>query len=154
MRACCHVTPQGEVVCDDIIVRDPVPIAEAIGLALQTKGVDVPREKLLLIARLALEVLASPLDDACIGWRADDAVGSVNQILAQDAPLMLLFKYSTLPANIMATYFDNKGDFIQLQKVLQEWSKTRSACPPAQSARQGRGSKTAAPKTSVPKSSR
>jgi hypothetical protein len=151
----CHVTETGEVVCPPDKVYDVQSItliSEAIAAGFADKGMDpLPTERAKLIAKLVYEVLNSPLDDACVGWRAPDALESVNQVLAESPPVMLLFKYFALPGNVMATYFDKKGDYIALRGVAKGWSDLRSACPPPPSAPAARHAKGASSKQRSPK---
>lgn len=123
----CYVNAQGELQCG------PQPIEIKSGLdsvrtAIMGAGVDIPPNKLDLIMQLINQVLVSPLDDACTLRRTDDTVGSVQQILAAQPPLMLLYRYFALPGNIMATYYLQQHNYVAAYGAVTHWSTLKAGC--------------------------
>jgi hypothetical protein len=81
--------------------------------------------KIKLAARI-LEVLgASDLPDDIIPRRSGEIVDSTRQLLAPLPPSILLYNYSTQPANVMGAYYLNKADLVQMQRMYQIFSNPK-----------------------------
>lgn len=129
-RHMCHLTAQGEVVCPGEGDYDIASILQFLSGEFSRRSTPLPSQKLILMAKLICEVLKSPLDDESVGWRASDALESVNQVLAAEPPVMLFFKYNMLPGNILATYFKEQGNYVAFHSVVEQWSDLRSPTKP------------------------
>ena len=128
----CRVMPDGEVICERVFEStqpdDQVHVAMSVG-ELSPK-VDAKFEELLpngawgpnktKLAQRLLEVLAaSDLPDDKIPRRAGESVDSVRQLLMPLPPSILLYNYSTLPANVMGAFYLNRGDLVRMQQVFK-----------------------------------
>ena len=128
----CRVTPEGEVICDPVspgtdLAIDPAvqKQAEAAFRAMYPKGDWGPNK-----IRLALRVLAvlseSTLpDEPNIPRRSGEIVDSVRLLLDKQPPSILLYNYSSQPADILGAYFLNKAELVRMQR-LYETFKTPS----------------------------
>ena len=123
----CYVNENGVLVCGD---SGPRPTgADAVERALRSILRDIPPDRLDLAVYLALEVFNSPLDDKCIGHRHRDVVDSVHQLLRSNPPSMLLYRYATVPGDIMATYdIVNKKDYGAARQALDYFAVPKPAC--------------------------
>ena len=136
----CYVTPEGEVVCEDVMrsasqdalrsthrglarvidasdgVSDNASPALKSALPAGTWG---PNK--IKLAQRILEVLASSdlPDDSGVPRRAGEIVDSVKHLLGSVPPSILLYNYSTQPANVMGAYYQNKGDLVRMQQVFK-----------------------------------
>ena len=128
----CRVLPDGNVICEKVeetstgpgaammISAHGVasPISSPPSLDSLPEGTWGPNKK-ELAARL-LEVLAqSDLPDDKIPRRSGEIVDSTKQLLAPLPPSILLYNYSTQPANVMGAYYLNKADLVQMQRMYQ-----------------------------------
>ncbi|MGV3709710.1 MAG: hypothetical protein ACO1Q7_12815 [Gemmatimonas sp.] len=128
----CRVTPEGEVICEKVLESSTldghVHVAKSAGgLSKKTdaklkdalpKGKWGPN-KIRLAARLLEELAKSDLPDDRIPRRSGEIVDSAKQLLAPEPPSILLYNYSTLPANVMGAYFLNKADLVRMQQMFK-----------------------------------
>lgn len=126
----CRVMPDGNVVCESVSTSCPSPIAAMMisaepGTSRNVRpdfAASLPQgnwgpNKIALAARL-LEVLAeNDLPDERIPRRSGEIVDSVKQLLAPLPPSILLYNYSTQPANVMGAYYLNKADLVEMQRM-------------------------------------
>ena len=118
----CYVNEQGELKCGSTAPPYRSLYESDIKPAIQTAQPGISPQRLSLIMRLIEQVMQSPLDDACIDTRSDDTVGSVQDVLATTAPLMLLYRYYSLPGDILAAYYVQQGDYDQARGALDHWA--------------------------------
>lgn len=124
----CRITPDGEVVCEPVnpetpefeqrsAVRRAKHGADALLRELVPEGQWGPN-KVDLALRI-LEVLGESTlpDTPNIPRRSGEIVDSVRLLLAHDPPSMLLYNYSTLPADIVGAYYLNRGELVQMQRL-------------------------------------
>ena len=127
----CRVMPDGEVVCDKVFETSPTV---AMAVASDKDGLsENPTTALakvlpegewgpnkIQLALRCLEVIgASNLPDARVPARAGEIVDSIKQLLAPLPPSILLYNYSTPPANVMGAYYLNRGDVVSMQQVFK-----------------------------------
>lgn len=127
----CRVLPDGEVICEkvpDTMVEAPVAMfisGESAAKSFGPPTVDEPvpanwgphKKKL---AAMIMQVLnESELPDDIIPRRGGEIVDSVKQLLAPLPPSILLYNYSTQPANVMGAYYLNKADLVQMQRMYE-----------------------------------
>ena len=136
----CWMTVEGEVICERVFEGSSTP--EPVGLAKSSGGLSdkadaefqehLPKgnwgPNKVKLARRLLEVLAaSDLPDDKISRRAGESVDSVRQLLAPVPPSILLFNYSTLPANVMGAYFLNKADLVRMQQMFKTFEHPKES---------------------------
>jgi hypothetical protein len=129
----CYLNAQGEMICPTETIT--VPIDESIWANVQTalSGLPISQrgEKRSALIRKMIEVIAqSPLADECVYVRTNDAVTSLTQILATPSPVLLAFRYATLPGDVLASYFTDRGRLVEAAKVTSRWSTLDASCPP------------------------
>lgn len=78
-----------------------------------------------LAARILEALGNSDLPDDIIPRRSGEIVDSVKQLLAPVPPSILLYNYSTQPANVMGAYYLNKADLVQMQRMYQIFSNPK-----------------------------
>ena len=109
----CYVNADGELKCGTAI-----SVYDSRYEAAVKSGVEaipgISPNRVALILQLIDKVMQSPLEDSCVGTRSNDAVDSVVDVLATPAPIMLLYRYSTLPGEIMAMYYVHQVQITQL----------------------------------------
>ncbi|MEP6831794.1 MAG: hypothetical protein ABJB74_00310 [Gemmatimonas sp.] len=134
----CRVLPDGEVICEKVygsaLFESAVRVAKSSGglskkADAKLKEALPPGEwgpnKIKLAARL-LEVLgASDLPDEIVPRRAGESVDSVRQMLMAVPPSILLYNYSTLPANVMGAFYLNKGDVVRMQQIFKTFENPK-----------------------------
>lgn len=85
-------------------------------------------QRVALIAALIKEVLDSPLSPDCIATRTTDVVQSAHILLDMKPPAMIMYKYSTLPGNILGTYYVNQSDYATARMVFNMYDTAKPAC--------------------------
>lgn len=125
----CHLTPDGEIVCEPATLADDTPSSPSARKGLQALvktayDVDNWGPNKLQLALAILEVLnASKLPDAPnIPRRAGEIVDTVKLLLEKDPPSMVLYNYSTLPADVVGAYFFNKAQLVNMQTLYREFA--------------------------------
>lgn len=136
----CWMTAEGEVVCERVFEggssSGSVRVAES-SVGLSDKGDSKFKNVLpkgnwgpnkIQLARRLLEVLAaSQLPDENIPRRSGESVDAVRQLLTPVPPSILLFNYSTLPANVMGAYFLNKADLVRMQEMFKTFEHPKQS---------------------------
>ena len=124
----CYVNAQGELMCGGSIERYDIKWDATLKPAIEGAIEGISPERLSLILALADQVMKSPLTDACINTRTTDTVDSVQQVLNTPPPVMLLYRYVSLPGNIMAAYFMQNHNVMGAYDCQKRWSNTKPAC--------------------------
>lgn len=117
----CYVNAQGELKCGSTIAAYDSRYENALKPDIESiPGIGPNRVALLL--QIIDKVMKSPLDDSCIGNRLHDTVDSVVDVLATESPIMLLYRYNTLPGNIMGAYYVQQDDFEAARDALDHYA--------------------------------
>ena len=124
----CYVNEQGEIICGESHNDVDLTAFDQIRAAIHTQWPDLSDERLDLILRLIAEVRNSPLTNACIQSRSNDTVDSVNVLLAEEPPVMLLYRYVGIPADVMATYYTQQTKYRAAFAVLDRWKTLKPSC--------------------------
>jgi hypothetical protein len=124
----CYVNEQGEIICGESHTDADVTALDQIKDAIRGQSPNISDERLDLILRLITEVENSPLTDACIQSRGNDTVDSVNVLLAEEPPVMLLYRYVGIPADVMATYYTQQTKYRAAFAVLDRWKTLKPSC--------------------------
>ena len=124
----CYVNEQGEIICGESHSDADVTAYDQIRGAIQTQFPNITGERLNLILRLIVEVQNSPLTDSCVGSRSNDTVDSVNVLLADEPPVMLLYRYVGIPGDVMATYYTQQTKYRAAFAVLDRWKTLKPSC--------------------------
>lgn len=125
----CYVNAQGELKCGVSVALYDVRGEASLKAAIESYiGSPVSLERYKLIARLAKEVMTAPISDACVATRADDAVGSIQVVLGATPPVMLLYRYDSLPGDIMSAYYMQEHEIKSAYDAQNYWSSTKPAC--------------------------
>ncbi|MEO7362439.1 MAG: hypothetical protein ABI120_19065, partial [Gemmatimonadaceae bacterium] len=104
----CWVEPDGEVVCAhaeasrSLAVDIPPALLDALTTLFGASGWGP--NKIKLGASLLYELSKSTIDDDWIPFRAFEAALSVNRLLKENAPPLLLYNYSDLPMYVMGAF--------------------------------------------------
>jgi hypothetical protein len=121
----CYVDAMGQLICGSFtatsVDTDTVNAIEAAFPSLSDPRVN-------LIAALVKAVQATTLTEECIAARTDDIVQSVGILLAPPPPVMLLYRYVSLPGNVMAAYFVQQNEFDAARAALDDWSSLKPSC--------------------------
>jgi hypothetical protein len=124
----CYVNAQGELICGvSLLAYDASADKEIKECIEKTRGALSPG-RWKLIAQLINEVLACPIDDKCVTTRSTDVVGSVQVLLDAPPPVMLLYRYTSLPGDIMAAYDMQQHKIKAACDAQGRWGKTKPAC--------------------------
>lgn len=125
----CHLTSEGEVVCTPASLSDDTPPRPAAhkGLRALLKAayhLDNWGPNKLQLALAVLEVLDTSTlpDEPNIPRRAGEIVDTVKLLLQKDPPSMVLYNYSTLPADVVGAYFLNKAQLVNMQTLYKEFA--------------------------------
>ena len=108
----CYVNADGELKCGATISVYDSRYEAAVKSGVEAIA-GIGPNRVALILQLIDKVMQSPLDDSCIATRTTDTVDSVVDVLATPAPIMLLYRYSTLPGEIMAMYYMHQVQITQ-----------------------------------------
>ncbi len=122
----CRVNPDGEVVCEPVSSGTELPSdaaaqkqVEAVLRHAFPKGEWGPN-KVALATRMLQALSESDLPDSPnIPRRAGEIVASIRMLLAPEPPSILLYNYSTQPADVVGAYFQNKAELVRMQRLYE-----------------------------------
>ena len=144
----CRVTPEGEVICDPVTGpeasiadatsrrRGGAKQKKATALASQKKVAELVGEvsadgnwgpnkiKLLIGIIQALGESTLP-DEPNIPRRSGEIIQAMKFLLDKQPPSILLFNYSTQPADVVGAYFLNKADLVRMQKLYDTFKSPK-----------------------------
>jgi hypothetical protein len=126
----CYVNEQGQVICSGSSYTEAPASTRSALSDVQALYPALGESALKLIAKFIELVNASQISDPCIGWRAKEIAQSMALLLAPSPPAMLMYHFSQLPANILATYYLHVGQPVNAAYIVREYATTRTACPP------------------------
>jgi hypothetical protein len=121
----CYVDAQGQLICGTF-TGTSVDANTRQAIDNDFGPVSDPRANLM--AALVKEVQNAQISDSCISTRTDDIVQSVRLLLQPPSPVMLLYRYVSLPGNVMASYFVQQNHFDQARAALDDWSSPKPGC--------------------------
>lgn len=137
----CWMTPEGNLVCEKVMEASedcapPLAMFVAKSDAPAKKGSKTkpgkgaaigatvfpeswgPNKKEL--ACRILEVLNnSSMPDDSIPRRSGEIVDTTMRLLAPVPPSIMLYNYSTQPADVLGAYYLNKGDLVKMQQLFK-----------------------------------
>lgn len=125
----CRVTPDGDVVCEPATMQEdmqPRPEAQkGLEALLKTAydGANWGPNKVQLALSI-LEVLNDSRlpDEPNIPRRSGEIVDTVKLLLAKTPPSIVLYNYSTQPADVVGAYFLNKAQLVNMQQLYKEFA--------------------------------
>ena len=74
---------------------------------------------------------SAPITAPCIGLRSSDIAASAKAVLSPEMPLMLLYRYKSLPGNILAAYYVQQGKYLEARGALDHWGTLKPGCSPS-----------------------
>ena len=128
----CRVTPEGEVICDPVTG----PEASLVDPSRQKQVEDFVRAaspdgewgpnkiKLLMGIIQALGQSTLP-DEPNIPRRSGEIIQAMKFLLDKQPPSILLFNYSTQPADVVGAFFQNKADLVRMQKLFNTFKSPK-----------------------------
>lgn len=130
----CRVTPDGEVICDPVNPGGEASVDPGVQKQVEASlrqafpKAEWGPNKLALAVRL-LETLgkSSLPDEPNIPRRAGEIVASVELLLGKQPPSILLFNYSTQPADVVGAWLQNKAELVQMQRLYDNFKKPTPA---------------------------
>jgi len=121
----CYVDAQGQLICGTF-TGTSVDTTTRQAIDNDFGPLSDPRANLM--AALVKEVQNAQISDSCIATRTDDIVQRVRLLLQPPPPVMLLYRYVSLPGNVMASYFVQQNQFDQARAALDDWSSPKPGC--------------------------
>lgn len=135
----CWMTPDGNIVCERVLLTaDCPPLAMSIAASdsasgdaksgSPTKGAESERfvfpeswgpNKKELACRILEALNDSTMPDDSIPRRAGEIVDTVQRLLAPVPPSIMLYNYSTQPADVLGAYYLNKGELVKMQQIFK-----------------------------------
>lgn len=136
----CWVTADGNVICNNVFMSaDCTPplamfVASSDSASAESKKQPTregasdssfvfpeswgPNKK-ELACRLLEALNDSKLPDETIPRRAGEIVDTTMRLLAPLPPSIMLYNYSTQPADVLGAYYLNKGDLVKMQQMFK-----------------------------------
>ncbi|MCC6431502.1 MAG: hypothetical protein IT354_11375 [Gemmatimonadaceae bacterium] len=130
----CRVTPEGDVVCEPVNVGQPTMTdpdsqkqIEATLRQAFPKGEWGPNKLKLALALLETLAESTLPDEPHIPRRAGEIVESTKMLLAKTPPSILLYNYSSQPADVIGAYFLNKTELVRMQRLYDTFRDPKPA---------------------------
>ena len=130
----CRVTPDGEVVCEPVNPGGDSPADPAMQKQVEAtlrqafpKSEWGPNKVALAIRILETLGQSSLPDDPNIPRRAGEIVASVELLLGKQPPSILLFNYSTQPADVVGAWLQNKAELVRMQRLYEAFKSPTPA---------------------------
>lgn len=138
----CWMTPDGNLFCEKVLesaqcaplamfvaVADPDGKVDSGKTTDSVRAFEFPADwgpnKKELACRI-LEVLNnSTMPDESIPRRSGEIVDTVQRLLAPVPPSIMLYNYSTQPADVVGAYYLNKGDLVKMQQLFKTFSNPK-----------------------------
>jgi hypothetical protein len=128
----CRVTPEGEVICDPVInpeasVVDPAKQqqVEEFLKAVSSDGSWGPNKIKLLLGIIEALGQSTLPDEPNIPRRAGEIIQSMKFLLDKNPPSILLFSYSTQPADVVGAFFQNKAELARMQRLFDTFKSPK-----------------------------
>ena len=121
----CRVTAEGEVICDPVVPPEGASLVdgtrqkqvEEFVRAVSPDGNWGPNKLKLLVGIIQALGQSTLPDEPNIPRRSGEIIQSMKFLLDKDPPSILLFNYSTQPADVVGAYFHNKAELVRMQKL-------------------------------------
>jgi len=133
------MTPDGNIVCERVLLTaDCAPLAMFVAASDSPLGngkskaskEDASGESFVFpeswgpnkkeLACRILEVLTNTsMPDESIPRRSGEIVDTVQRLLAPVPPSIMLYNYSTQPADVLGAYYLNKGELVKMQQLFK-----------------------------------
>lgn len=130
----CRVTPEGDVVCEPVNVGQPTMTdpdsqkrIEATLRQAFPKSEWGPNKIKLALALLETLAESTLPDEPHIPRRAGEIVESTKMLLAKTPPSILLYNYSSQPADVIGAYFLNKTELVRMQRLYDTFRDPKPA---------------------------
>jgi hypothetical protein len=130
----CRVTPEGDVVCEPVNVGQPTMTdpdsqkrIEATLRQAFPKSEWGPNKLKLALALLETLAESTLPDEPHIPRRAGEIVESTKMLLAKTPPSILLYNYSSQPADVIGAYFLNKTELVRMQRLYDTFRDPKPA---------------------------
>ena len=127
----CRVTPEGEVICDPVInpeasLIDPAKQKQVEEFLKSVSGGEWGPNKIALLFGIIDALGKSTLpDEPNIPRRAGEIIQSMKFLLDKDPPSILLFNYSTQPADVVGAFFQNRAELVRMQKLFDTFKSPK-----------------------------
>jgi hypothetical protein len=128
----CRVTADGEVICDP--VTGPEGLSKS--RAAQKQAADFvkafagdgnwgPNKIKLLMAIVDVLGKSTLPDTPNIPRRAGEIVQTIRFLLDKEPPSIVLYNYSTQPADVVGAFFLNKAELVSMQKLFDTFKSPK-----------------------------
>lgn len=128
----CRVTPDGEVICDPVTgpeasMVDPATQkeVEAFARSVSADGEWGPNKLNLLIGIIQALGASQLPDEPNIPRRSGEIIQAMKFLLDKDPPSILLFNYSTQPADVVGAFFQNKAELVRMQRLFETFKSPK-----------------------------
>jgi hypothetical protein len=128
----CRVTPEGEVICDPVTgpeasLVDPArqKQVEEFVRAVSADGEWGPNKIKLLMGIIQALGQSKLPDEPNIPRRSGEIIQAMKFLLDKDPPSILLFNYSTQPADVVGAFFQNKAELVRMQKLFDTFKSPK-----------------------------
>ena len=128
----CRVTPEGEVICDPVTgpeasLVDPTrqKQVEEFVRAASPDGEWGPNKIQLLMGIIQALGQSTLPDEPNIPRRSGEIIQAMKFLLDKQPPSILLFNYSTQPADVVGAFFQNKADLVRMQKLFKTFKSPK-----------------------------
>lgn len=126
----CRVTADGEVVCEPVIGPTQTTLDAETQKQVEStlrhafpKGDWGPNKLKLALALLDTLSKTTLPDDPNIPRRSGEIVDSVKMLLDKQPPSIILYNYSSQPADVVGAYFLNKAELVSMQRLFETFKK-------------------------------
>lgn len=125
----CRVTPDGEVICVPATIPTEMSFSPEAQRGLEAlvktayHGANWGPNKLLLALGILEALNASTLpDEPNIPRRSGEIVDTVKLLLGKTPPSIVLYNYSTQPADVVGAYFLNKAQLMSMNQLCKQFA--------------------------------
>ncbi len=132
----CRVTADGEVICETVpgpsgtqmrSLIDPAMLQQAADFvkAASPDGTWGPNKIKLLVGIIEALGKSTLPDEPNIPRRAGEIIQSIKFLLDKQPPSILLYNYSTQPADVVGAYFLNKAELVRMQRLYETFKSPK-----------------------------
>lgn len=123
----CIIDERGELVCspssDTVEVISDASTRQQLekSIAGAFRDGEWGENKLKLALNFLSMLAKARIADADIPRRSGDVVDAGRYLLSKEPPSIMLFNYSSQPANVVGAYYLNKADLVQMQRLFDQF---------------------------------